>query len=79
VIDRHLQTIPITLSQFEVPTPNRSAGMNPTAAAYQGVPEFDRTFYDRIRDSQGRQLTSVFDVPVRSGKAWKVRIELKQN
>jgi hypothetical protein len=46
--------------------------MDPTAAAYQGLPNVDKALYDRIRDSPRRKLTHVHTVPIRSGYAWKV-------
>ena len=46
--------------------------MDHTAAAYQGLPEVNRVFYDRIRNSKSRQLQQDFILPIRSGKAWKV-------
>jgi len=46
--------------------------MDPTAAAYQGLPEVNKAFYDSIRDADDRQLKQVFTVPIRSGQAWKV-------
>jgi len=47
--------------------------MDPTAAAYQGLPRVDADFYDRIREDKDRQLIEEFVVPIRSGKAWKVQ------
>ena len=47
--------------------------MDPTAAAYQGLPQVDKAFYDRVRESQTRQLVQQFTIPIRTGQAWKVR------
>jgi hypothetical protein len=52
--------------------------MNATAAAYQGVPEADKTFYDNIRDAS-RLLSQDFSIPIRTGQAWKVRIDERNN
>lgn len=49
--------------------------MDPTAAAYQGLPKVDRTFYDEIRDTKSRRLKEDFIIPIRSGMAWKVTTE----
>ena len=49
--------------------------MDPTAAAYQGLPKVDKTFYDKIGDHKSRQLKEEFILPIRSGKAWKVITE----
>jgi hypothetical protein len=46
--------------------------MDPTAAAYQGLPEVDVAFYDRVRTAESRILKQEFTVPIRSGQAWKV-------
>ena len=46
--------------------------MDPTAAAYQGLPKVDKAFYDKIRDTNSRQLKEDFIIPIRSGMAWKV-------
>jgi hypothetical protein len=46
--------------------------MDPTAAAYQGLPEINKAFYDKIRTSKSRQITQDFTIPIRTGQAWKV-------
>jgi uncharacterized protein YcgI (DUF1989 family) len=47
-----------------------------TAAAYQsksgGPLDVDRKFYQRLAESQDRELIDKFVIPIRSGKAWKV-------
>jgi hypothetical protein len=45
--------------------------MDPTAAAYQGLPEVDKAFYDKLRISK-RAVTQDFTIPIRTGQAWKV-------
>lgn len=52
--------------------------MDPTAAAYQGLPEVNKAFYDSIRDAGERQLKQDFTVPIRSGQAWKVVLARNQ-
>lgn len=47
--------------------------MDPTAAAYQGLPKVDKAFYDSIRIAKARKLVESFVVPIRSGQAWKVQ------
>ena len=51
--------------------------MDPTAAAYQGLPQVDKAFYDRVRESQTRQLVQQFTIPIRTGQAWKVHSLLR--
>lgn len=46
--------------------------MDPTRAAYQGLPEVNKPFYDGIREAKNRQLIQDFTVPIRTGQAWKV-------
>ena len=46
--------------------------MDPTAAAYQGLPQVDKPFYDKVRDSTSRKLVQDFTIPIRTGQAWKV-------
>jgi hypothetical protein len=46
--------------------------IDPTAAAYQGLPEVNKAFYDSIREAKNRQLIQDFTVPIRTGQAWKV-------
>lgn len=46
--------------------------MDPTAAAYQGLPKVDKEFYDGIRTTSSRSLTQDFTIPIRTGQAWKV-------
>lgn len=45
-------------------------------AAYQvtrgGALDVDRAFYDRVAGTEGRTLVEAFEVPIRSGRAWKV-------
>ena len=48
--------------------------MDPTAAAYQGLPQVDKEFYDNIRTSSSRTLKQDFTIPIRTGQAWKVLI-----
>ena len=45
--------------------------MDPTTAAYQGVPNVDNVFYDRIRTTPSRTLVQDFAIPIRNGQAWK--------
>jgi len=46
--------------------------MDPTAAAYQGLPNVDKAFYDKVRESKSRTLVQDFNIPIRTGQAWKV-------
>ncbi len=50
--------------------------MATTQAAYQSLPggvlDVDREFYDAIANENGRDLVDEFEIPVRSGRAWKV-------
>ena len=46
--------------------------MDPTAAAYQGLPQVDKAFYDKVRESKSRKLVQDFTIPIRTGQAWKV-------
>ena len=46
--------------------------MDPTAAAYQGLPNVDKAFYDKVRESTSRKLVQDFNIPIRTGQAWKV-------
>lgn len=46
--------------------------MNPTAAAYQGLPEVDKAFYDNVREAKSRHLIQDFTIPIRTGQAWEV-------
>lgn len=46
--------------------------MDPTAAAYQGLPQVDKVFYDKVRESTSRKLVQDFTLPIRTGQAWKV-------
>jgi len=49
--------------------------MDPTAAAYQGLPEVDKAFYDKVRETKSRHLTQDFTIPIRTGQAWKVQFD----
>jgi hypothetical protein len=72
-----LKADPIAQSDTVIPTRlTRLAvhlkDMDPTAAAYQGLPQVDKVFYDRVRESETRQLVQDFTIPIRTGQAWKV-------
>ncbi|MFI5585284.1 urea carboxylase-associated family protein [Amycolatopsis sp. NPDC051758] len=42
-------------------------------AAYQGAAlDVDRGFYRRLADEDGREVVEAFEVPIRSGRAWRV-------
>ncbi|VVJ18931.1 NOHBY730 / no homolog in Saccharomyces cerevisiae [Amycolatopsis camponoti] len=42
-------------------------------AAYQGrALDVDRPFYRRLAEDDGRELVDAFEVPIRSGRAWRV-------
>jgi hypothetical protein len=53
--------------------------MDPTAAAYQGLPKVNKPFYDKLRTSDSRQLIQEFTIPIRTGQVWKVTFGIKIN
>ncbi|KPX35109.1 Uncharacterized protein ALO77_01927 [Pseudomonas coronafaciens pv. garcae] len=66
------------LRQLLHPASEKTAMYKDYPAAYQvskgAALQVDTAFYERIRaDAQQRTLVEQFDVPIRTGRAWKVR------